>query len=407
MVKPHVGTTRRVIHFYPFSLVFEGGEGGYVTDVDGHRYLDLCAEYSACLFGHSHPTVIKAMHAAIDKGISLGGVNKYEGRLAQLLTSRFAGMDMVRFSNSGTETNMTALNVARAYTGRDTIIVMKGGYHGGLAAFAKGDPKNGIKSMNSPLKWVVTPFNDVEALGKAVAAHRDDLSCIMVELMQGSSGCLPASRGFIQAARDLATETGAVLMFDEVMTSRMSTGGMQRLMGITPDMTTLGKYLAGGGQNFGAFGGKSKIMSILVPGHPSGVYHSGTFNNNVTTMATAVEVLERIWDDREAHILYELGNWLRDEINRVGAAAGGKLKASGVGSLLSVHFTDGEIRNVEDVQERADLVLKELFFFDMLRRGFYIAQRGMISLMTVHTRDQLQTFVAAIEEWLVERRNLL
>jgi glutamate-1-semialdehyde 2,1-aminomutase len=211
------------------------------------------------MFGHSHLVITKAMHAAIDSGYSLGGVNQFEGRLARLFCARFSSMDKIRFSNSGTEAKLTALVLVKAYTKRETIIVFKGGYHGGLATFGK-DGEVTANSMNVPHKFVIAPYNDIKALEEIVAAHKDDLACIFLELMQGSSGCLPADIEFIKATRAKATEVGAVLMFDEVMTSRMSTGGLQSLLGVYPDMTTLGKYFGGGGQNFGAFGGRNDIM---------------------------------------------------------------------------------------------------------------------------------------------------
>lgn len=399
------GTTRNVIHFHPFPLILESGNGSYLTDADGHRYLDLCGEYSAGMFGHSHPVITQAMHAAIDSGFALGGVNKFEGRLAQLFCSRFAGIDKIRFSNSGTEANLTALALVKAYTKRNTIIVFKGGYHGGLATFGK-DGKVAANVMNAPHNFVIAPYNDIKALDELVEEHRDDLACIFLELMQGSSGCLPADVDFIKATRAKATEVGAVLMFDEVMTSRMSTGGLQKLLGVCPDMTTLGKYFGGGGQNFGAFGGRAEIMSIIEPGHPGGAYHSGTYNNNVTTMAAGVAVLEQVWTETAATELYTMGEWLQEELEQVSKEAGSILRVTGVGSLMTLHFSTKEVRSAADVQESL-IDLKELFFFDMLKKGFFLAQRGMISLMTVTTKEELNDFVEAVRQFLVERKDLV
>ncbi|KAH7348426.1 glutamate-1-semialdehyde 2,1-aminomutase family protein [Rhexocercosporidium sp. MPI-PUGE-AT-0058] len=399
------GTTRNVIHFQPFPLILESGNGSYLTDVDGHRYLDLCGEYSAGMFGHSHPIITKAMHAAIDSGFALGGVNKFEGHLAQLFCSRFSSIEKIRFSNSGTEANLTALALVKAYTKRSKIIVFKGGYHGGLATFGK-DGKVTANSMNAPHNFVIAPYNDIAALEGLVAEHRDDLACIFLELMQGSSGCLPADIEFIKATRVKATEVGAVLMFDEVMTSRMSTGGLQELVGVYPDMTTLGKYFGGGGQHFGAFGGKEDIMGIIEPGHPGGAYHSGTYNNNVTTMAAGVAVLEQVWTDTAATELYAMGEWLQKELERVSKEAGSILRVTGVGSLMTLHFSTKDVRSAADVQESL-VDLKELFFFDMLKKGFFLAQRGMISLMTVTAKSELENFVEAVRQFLMERRDLV
>lgn len=373
--------------------------------MDGHKYLDLCGEYSAGMFGHSHLVITQAMHKAIDSGYALGGVNKYEGHLAQLFCSRFQSIDKIRFSNSGTEANMTALGVVKAYTQRETIIVFKGGYHGGLASFGK-DSKVIANTMNAPHKWIVLPYNDIDALKAAVEEHKDDLACIFLELMQGSSGCLPADVEFIKTTREKATEAGVILMFDEVMTSRMSTGGMQKQLGIDPDMTTLGKYFGGGGQNFGAFGGKAEIMSIIEPGYPNGVYHSGTYNNNITTMAAGIAVLEEVWTEEVANDLFKMGEWLRDELRKVAEKAGSILQVTGVGSLMSIHFSSKKIRSIADVNESVN-ELKELFFFDMLKKGFFLEQRGMINLMTVTTKGELEIFVEAVRQFLEERKEFV
>ncbi|KIX07429.1 uncharacterized protein Z518_02082 [Rhinocladiella mackenziei CBS 650.93] len=400
------GTTRNVIYMKPFPVVMTGGDGSYLTDVDGHKYLDLCGEYSACMFGHSYPAIKKAMHDAIDQGYGLGALNKYEGKLASLFCRRFKTMDKIRFSNSGTEANMTALALVKAYTGKSKIIVFEGGYHGGLAAFATESENNmkssGKKTMNAPHDWVVVPYNNVAALETAVHEHKADLACILVELMQGSSGCIPADIPFIKACRALATEAGAVLFFDEVMTSRMSVHGYQDVIGVYPDMTSLGKYFAGGGQNFGAFGGKSEIMSLLEPGYPGGVYHSGTFNNNITTMATATAVLEQVWTESEATDLFDKGVWLREELNKLSEKHKSSMHVSGTGSLMTIHFTGKEIKCAADAHS-GNSVLKELFFFDMLKKGFWLARRGMISLMTVTTRQELRMFLDAVDEFLRER----
>lgn len=289
---------------------------------------------------------------------------------------------------------------------------------------------NGQKTMNAPHDWIFVPYNDIPALEAAVAQHTPDLACIFLELMQGSSGCTPANPDFVKACRSLATTAGAVLFFDEVMTSRMSIHGYQHLLAVYPDMTSLGKYFAGGGQNFGAFGGKADIMDMLEPGYNSphggcggGVYHSGTFNNNVTTMATATAVLEQLWTtEDEATDLFDKGVWLRDELNKLAAWHRARMYVTGTGSLMAVHFTtatSGPKDKDKDEDENKDghkygntskqghsaedEALKELFFFDMLRKGFFLARRLMISLMTITSREELQTFVDAVDEFLNER----
>lgn len=185
------------------------------------------------MFGHSHPVITKVMHSAIDSGYALGGVNRFEGRLAALFCSRFSSIEKIRFSNSGTEANLTALALVKAYTKRNTVIVFKGGYHGGLATFSK-DSMVTANCINAPHNFVIAPCNDIKALDMIVAEYKDDLACIFLELMQGSSGCLPADIEFVKATRAKATEVGAVPMFDEVMTSRMSIRGCRRCLKCIP-----------------------------------------------------------------------------------------------------------------------------------------------------------------------------
>jgi glutamate-1-semialdehyde 2,1-aminomutase len=288
------------------------------------------------------------------------------------------------------------------------IEALSGGYHGGLAAFASEKAttnmtSSGPKTMNAPHDWVVVPYNDVAALQAAVDEHKADLACILLEPMQGSSGCIPADVPFVQACRSLATATGAVLFFDEVMTSRMSIHGYQDVLGVYPDMMSCGKYLAGGGQNFGAFGGKAEIMQMLEPGTPGGVYHSGTFNNNVATMTAAITVLEQLWTEEAATELFEKGVWLRTELNKLSQKHSSTMHVSGTGSLMTVHFCGKEVKCAADANS-SDPALKELFFFDMLKKGIWLARRGMISLMTITSKEELRPFLVAVEEFLQERK---
>ncbi|KAJ9131002.1 Beta-transaminase [Pleurostoma richardsiae] len=399
------GTTRAALGFKPFPLIFTGGKGSTVTDADGHHYVDLCGEYSAGLFGHSHPIVTQTMIDTIQQGLALGGVNQYEGKLATLLAGRFPCIEKVRFSNSGTEANLTALSVIKAYTRRCKVIVFKDAYHGGLLSFMFVPPP-GEFGMNVTMDWIILPYNDTEALEMAVEQNKDDLACIMVEPMQGAIGCLPASIEFLQRCRDKATEVGAVLFFDEVTTSRMSTGGMQTRLNIIPDVTTLAKYFGGGGQSFGAFGGKKEIFNLLEPGNPKGLSHGGTYNNNVVSMATAIAVMEKVWTPEAADNLFELGEWFHRELDRVSDEQNSILRISGLGSLINVHFSKKDIHSSADVKA-GNMQLRELYFFEMMKKGYFLTSRGMICLNTVITKEQLQGFVKATEEFLVEHKTLV
>ena len=251
------GNTRSVLFHAPFPLTMVRGEGCRLWDADGHAYVDMLGEYTAGLYGHSNPIIRDAIDTALDGGWNLGGHGVMEARLARTICARFPSIDLVRFTNSGTEANLLAIATALAVTGRKRVMVFEGGYHGGVLSFAGG----GIP-INAPHQWLLAPYNDVPATLALAEAHAAELGCIIVEPMLGGGGCIPAGPAFLQALRDVATRIGAVLVFDEVMTSRMSAGGQQARLGITPDMTTLGKYI-GGGMSFGAFGGRADLMEPL------------------------------------------------------------------------------------------------------------------------------------------------
>ncbi len=390
------GNTRTVLFHTPFPLAMARGQGCRLWDVDGHEYVDLLGEYTAGLYGHSHPVIRTALDAALDRGWNLGAHGTMEARLASLVVDRFPGIDLVRFTNSGTEANLMAIATAVAITGRPRVMVFDGGYHGGVLYFGGG----GIP-INVPHQWMLGQYNDAAGAVALARAHAGELACILVEPMLGSGGCIPAEPGFLQALRDVAIETGAVLVFDEVMTSRMSSGGQQARLGITPDMTTLGKYI-GGGMSFGAFGGRRDIMDRYDPRRADALPHAGTFNNNVLTMAAGVAGLTELFAPAAADALFARGEALRARLNALSPA----LQWTGLGSLLTAHFHQGPIRGPADIAG-VDPGLRELFHLDMLDRGFYLARRGMIALSLEIGAAEMDAFVEAVAEFLESRASLL
>ncbi len=258
------GNTRSILHFDPFPLAFERGEGAHLVSLDGDTYTDFLGEFTAGLYGHSQKPVLDALREALDRGLNFGGVNDLEPRLAELLCARFPSVDLVRFTNSGTEANLMALALAVATTGRRKVMVFRGGYHGGVLTFGQ-EPS----PVTVPHEWVLADYDDVEGTRALIRAHARELAAVLVEPMLGAGGCIPASDGFLAMLREETTDAGAVLVFDEVMTSRLSPGGLQQVTGVTPDLTTLGKYL-GGGMSFGAFGGARGPDGGLRP-EPTGI----------------------------------------------------------------------------------------------------------------------------------------
>ena len=367
------GNTRSVLFFEPFPPYMVRGEGCRLWDADGHQYLDALGEFTAGLYGHSEPAIRAAVTEALAAGLSLSSHSAREALLAAELQRRFPAMARLRFTNSGTEANLMALATACGHTGRRKVLVFAGAYHGGVLAFAGGG-----SPVNVPHDWIVARYNDLADARAQVAPHRAELAAILVEPMLGSGGCIPGEPAFLHGLRALADECGALLVFDEVMTSRLSVGGRQALLAIRPDLTTLGKYF-GGGLSFGAFGGRADLMAHYDPTRPGAWPHAGTFNNNVLTMAAGLAGLTQVLSAERLDALNARGEALRQRLNRRCAEAGAPLRFSGLGSLLQLHATAGPIRSADDLVG-ADERLKALVFFGLLARGVYLARRGFMAL---------------------------
>src|SRR5215831_10193732 len=347
------GNTRTVLFYAPFPICAAKGEGAYLTDIDGHRYLNLLDEYTAGLYGHSHPVIRAAIDKALDDGINFGAHNRMEAELAAIVCGRFPSIDLVRFTNSGTEANLMALSTARHATGRSKIMVFKGGYHGGLLYFGGG----GIP-INAPFPFVLARYNDIEGTRATIRREAADLAAILVEPMMGSAGCIPAERAFLAMLREEATSAGTVLIFDEVMTSRFSAGG-------------------------------------AMP-------HAGTFNNNVLSMTAGVTGMSKVFTPEAAAALHARGEALRGKLNAVFEDAGVALQMTGRSSLMTLHAVTGPIRSVDDLAG-ADDAAKELIFLDLLERGYYLARRGFIALSLMVGDADLDGFVAAVKDVVAER----
>ncbi|MDH3691085.1 MAG: aspartate aminotransferase family protein [Gammaproteobacteria bacterium] len=387
------GNTRSVLHYDPFPLVMQRGSGVDLWDIDGHHYVDFLGEYTAGLFGHSHPAITKSVKQALDDGIVLCAPNQYEAELAAILCEKFPSCDLIRFCNSGTEANMFALNAARSFTGKSEIMVFDGAYHGGVLYFAHGN-----SPINAPYTTVMGRYNDLDHTLPLIEQHAETLAAILVEPMMGAAGAIPGDPEFLQGLRKAASEHEVVLIFDEVMTSRLSTGGLQLKLGIIPDMTTFGKYI-GGGLTVGAFGGREDIMRQFDPNLPDALPHAGTFNNNVLTMAAGVTSLKNVYTPEVAEQHNRNGEKFRQRLNTVIRQTGVAAQVTGVGSIMCIHFQDGPIRTPADTVE-AHQDARALLHLTMLRSGYYLAARGFISLSLPLTDKHYDGFVGAFQEFL-------
>jgi glutamate-1-semialdehyde 2,1-aminomutase len=389
MVMPG-GNTRSVLYYPPFPLCIVRGEGCALWDADGHRYTDMLAEFTAGIYGHSDPTIRAAIERALRDGINLSGHNHIEAELARVVCERFPSIELLRFANSGTEANLMAVAAATAFTGRTRIMVFEGGYHGGFLAFPPGGSR-----VNAPHDFIVAPYNDLEATRRLIADAGNDLAAVLVEPMLGAGGCIAGDPSFLAMLRSETERSGAVLIFDEVMTSRLSPGGRQALLDLTPDMTTLGKYI-GGGLAFGAFGGRADIMGQFDPRRPDALFHAGTFNNNTLTMAAGLAGLTQVLTPARSLDLNARGDRLRESLSLLFARRNAKLSVSGLGSVMNVHPARG-----------APASVKDLVFFDLIARGFYIARRGLIALSLPVNDTDVDALVAALDDILSARPELL
>ncbi len=395
------GHTRTVLTHPPFPLAFVRGEGATLFDTDGHEYVDLLGDYTAGLLGHSERRVIDAVTDALRTNVSVGGVHPAEAVLGRLMCERF-GLDRVRFTNSGTEANLMAITTATQFTGRSKLLVMLGGYHGGVLYFASGPAP-----WNAPYDFVLAPFNDLPRTVELIERHGSELAAVIMEPMLGSGGCVPATAEYVQGVFAAARQVGAVCIADEVMTSRHGRQGMMRMLGVEADITTYGKYI-GGGFSFGAFGGTADLLDQYdtTPGaRESVISHAGTFNNNIATMTAGGAVLGQVYtaDVAEAH--FARGEEFRQQLAAVCARHSLPMCVSGFGSMMSLHATSTVPTNVREAFAR-DHVLQELVYLGLLARGVYIAFRGMVNVGLAHTDDQLARGLDALDDTLAELEQL-
>jgi len=394
------GNTRTVLFSEPFPITLSGGRGCRITALDGQEYIDFLGDYSAGLYGHSDPILRQALIGALDHGWVIGGHIRLEEELARLICERFASIDLVRFTNSGTEANLFAISAARAISGKKKVMVFEGAYHGGVFMFGgKTSP------LTAPFEFVRAPYNDVDGTRALLDAHPEEIGTIVIEPMQGSAGCIPADQAFLQMLRDWSRTHGALLIFDEVMTSRLSPGGLQAVYGVAPDMTTLGKYV-GGGLSFGAFGGRAEVMRRFDPLQPDALAHAGTFNNNVFTMAAGVAGLRDVYTASAALALNARGDALRNRLNAVAKEARFPMQFTGLGSMMNVHMYAGTVRSVRDV-DPGTKPLSDLFYFQMLDHGAWLARRGMINLSLPIGDAECDQLVRAAEAFIKSCNGLI
>ena len=394
------GNTRTGMFYPPFPLAIEKAAGAMLTDVEGHTYTDFVGDFSAGLYGHSHPVIREAVQATLDSGMAYGSTSPYEARLAALVCARFPSIEQVRFTTSGTEGNMLALVTARAVTGKDSIMVFEGAYHGGTIYFGRE-----AAPIVVPFPFVIAPYNDAEEARRLIRENAHRLAAVLVEPLQGASGAIPASADFLGALREACSAHDVLLIFDEVMTSRVAPDGRQGQLGIVPDLTTLGKYI-GGGFSCGALGGPAEIMKCFDPSRPDSFVHHGTFNNNVFMLIAGAAGLEKIFTPPVQIALNEAGDALRDALNGLAVRHGASFQVTGLGSIMTMHLQREPIRSIRDIAPR-DSRLRQLLHLDLIDKGFFTARRGYMAPSLAIAETDCDGLIEAVDEFLTHHGHLL
>ena len=391
-------------------IIVRKGEGAYIEDVEGNRYIDFLMSWGPLILGHAHPEVVKAVKEAVENGLSFGLTNPYEIELGREVVSAVPSANKVRFVNSGTEAVMSAIRLARGIKGRKYIVKFEGCYHGhydsvlvsagsGVATFGiPGTP--GIPEEIAKLTYVL-PYNDEEAVEKLFEKRGEEIACVIVEPVAGNMGVIPPKAGFLETLRKITRKYGALLIFDEVITGfRLSYGGAQKYFGIEPDLTTLGKVI-GGGMPVGAYAGDENYMSQIAP--EGNIYQAGTLSGNPVAMAAGLATLRVLKKTNPYGELERKTKLFAEEISKLLTQKGIEHTVNQIGSMFTVFFTDGKVENYNDAK-RSNLKLFARFFKNLLKNGVLIppSQFEAWFLSTSHSEQVLNEALERIERGIRE-----
>ncbi len=392
-------------------IFIKSAKGPYIYDEDGNQYLEFINSWGPMILGHAHELIEKAVSDAIQNSFSFGAPTRKEVEMAELIVSMVPSVEKVRMVNSGTEATMSAIRVARGYTGRDKMIKFEGCYHGhgdsflisaGSGAVTMGVPDSPGVTKGVANDTLTAPFNDLPALEQLIDANKGQIAALILEPVVGNMGCVLPNEGYLEAIRSLCTKEGIVLIFDEVMTGfRLAKGGAQERFGIVPDMTTMGKII-GGGMPVGAYGGKSEIMNCVSPAGP--VYQAGTLSGNPIAMSAGLAMLRYLEAHPEVYTrLDEVGNTITAGFKASLQKVGVNYTINHIGSMFTLFMTDQPVTDFTSAKN-ADLPLFGRYFQAMLKRGIYLAPSQFESLFFSYALEDthIQQFIAANEEALRE-----
>ncbi len=388
-------------------LFIDRGEGSHITDVDGNRFLDYVCSWGPGILGHAHPAVVQAVQEACQKGLTYGAPTEKEWRLAELIHEAMPSVEKVRLVSSGTEAVMSAIRVARGYTGRDKILKFKGNYHGhsdgllvkaGSAALTTAVPDSSGVPVSYTQNTLVALYNDTDSVGKLMEEYGDQVAAVIVEPVAANMGVVLPKAGFLEYLREITTRYGALLIFDEVITGfRLGFGGSQEYFGFVPDLTTLGK-IVGGGMPMAAYGGRTDIMDMVSPVGP--VYQAGTLSGNPIATTAGIVTLEILKEHPEYYedIEQKARRLARAFKNRAEKWGEG-IWVNQIGSLLSAFFTTGPVEDY-DSATASDTKAYAAYFGAMLEQGVYVApsQFEAMFVSAAHTEEEIEETCRVIEE---------
>ncbi len=391
-------------------VFFDRAEGAYLFDLDGNRYIDLIGSWGPMILGHAHPAVVEAVERALRRGTSFGAPTLAENELAELVIEAVPSVEKVRLVNSGTEATMSAVRLARGYTGRPAIIKFAGNYHGhvdsllvaaGSSAATLGVPNSPGVTEGAARDTLVLRYNDPQALEDAFTRQGPRIAAVIVEPVVGNMGCVLPSAGFLAALRELTSRHGAILIFDEVMTGfRVAYGGAQSLLGVRPDLTTLGKII-GGGLPVGAYGGRAEIMDHVLPAGK--VFQAGTLSGNPLATAAGIATLKILRDTGPYPRLEQISARLANGLEAAAQAAGVPVQLARCGSMMTFFFNDLPVTDW-DTAARCDTPRYARYFWGMIERGVYppCSQFEALFLSTAHSEADVDAIIAAAGEALAE-----
>ncbi len=395
------GDTRESVFFRPYPLFLEGGQGAFVEDVDGNRYLDCSNCWSALILGHAHPAVVEAVSQQLGQGTAFAAANRYAPELAEFLKERVPAVEKLRFANSGTEATMFAVRAARAFTGRRKIVKMFGAYHGSHDDFEVSAGRTPAGIVPTAGEHVLeVEFNNKADATRLLERRGDDIAAVIVEPVMGAAGMIPPKDGYLQHLREETAKRDILLILDEVITLRLALGGAQELYGIRPDLTAMGKII-GGGFPVGAFGGREDLMQRFSPLEKGHLHHSGTFNANPISMVAGLATLRELDADTIAYA-NRLGDRLASGVGLAAESSGVSVHVTGAGSLQNLHFTERAPTHAAEAHA-GDGELLRLLHLKLLVGGVLCAPRAMFAFSAATTERDVDNAVDTLEDafrWL-------